>query len=177
MGEYDTSEYPWLIKRGHATGELMAETIVTQELAIRAAIPSSVPGTGSIPAANTLLVKDSSASVPTYEPLAIDATLSISLVGSVLTLSESGIIPGSNGTLRMISPDGGASIQIQALVTGSWVYTGLSWQISNIPVPPTGFGLQQQLTTNWGVRDNGAGNLIFQKLIGGVWTDTPNVIS
>ena len=65
----------------------MAETIVTQELAIRAALPSAVPVTGSIPAENTLLIKDASTTVPTYEKCMLDGSISVSTVGGVKKLS------------------------------------------------------------------------------------------
>ena len=43
----------------------MAETIVTQELAVRVGIPTAAPG-GTIPAAGTILVKDSNTAQLTY---------------------------------------------------------------------------------------------------------------
>jgi hypothetical protein len=63
----------------------MAETIVTQELAVRAAIPTAVPGTGSIPAENTLLIKDAATTVPTYKPVALGTMFTVS--GSPLTIN------------------------------------------------------------------------------------------
>ena len=140
MGEYDTSEYPWLIKRGHATGAIM-ENITTQELAIRAAIPSAVPGTGSIPPVNTLLCKDSSATTPTYEKLDLDSSLSISTVGGVKTLSSTGgsgstFINGSNSTLDWFSPDGGASVRLRQLVGGVMIDSG--WEVDVQTVTPPG---------------------------------------
>ena len=122
----------------------MSETIVTQELAVRAAIPSAVPGTGSIPAAQTLLIKDSNTAVPTYEKLALDSSLSVSRIGGVQTLfasggggSSTGIIPGSNGNLRWYSPDGGLSVRIQTLVGGIFIDTGWEADIAAV-TPPVG---------------------------------------
>lgn len=45
----------------------MAETIVTQELAVRVGIPTAAPG-GTIPAVGTTLVKDSNTDQLTYIP-------------------------------------------------------------------------------------------------------------
>lgn len=95
--------------------------------------------------------------------------------------ASDGVIPGTTAPnrVRLYSPDNGITIEMQKETSpGVFTDAGIDWLLSNItPSSPSGFGLQQQLTTNWGVRDNGAGNLIFQKLIGGVWTDTSNVIS
>ena len=42
-------------------------SVVEQELAVRASIPTAVPG-GTIPAAGTILIKDSSSTMLTYIP-------------------------------------------------------------------------------------------------------------
>ena len=117
------------------------ENITTQELAIRAAIPSAVPGTGSIPPVNTLLCKDSSATTPTYEKLALDSSLSISTVGGVKTLSSTGgsgstFINGSNSTLDWFSPDAGASVRLRQRVGGVMIDSG--WEVDVQTVTPPG---------------------------------------
>lgn len=119
----------------------MAETIVTQELAIRAAIPSAAPGTGSIPPINTLLVKDGNANTPTYEKLTLDSSLSIGTVGGVKTLSAVGgtgstFINGSNNTLDFFSPDAGASVRLRQLVGGVMIDSG--WEVDVQTVTPPG---------------------------------------
>jgi len=101
----------------------MAETIVTQELAVRAAIPSAVPGTGSIPAENTFLIKDASSTVPTYEKCTLDGTLIITAVGGIKKIAWSGIIPGTSNTLKIDSDDSGATVWLSQTTDGgsTWV--------------------------------------------------------
>jgi hypothetical protein len=96
----------------------VSETIVTQELAIRVALPLAVPVTGSIPAENTLLIKDASTTVPTYEKCTLDGTLIISKVSGIKKLAWSGIIPGTNNTLSIFSDDSGATVWIWKTADG-----------------------------------------------------------
>ena len=41
--------------------------------------------------------------------------------------SGDGIIPGSNGTLKLISTNSGASAKLQRLVSGVWTDSGTEW--------------------------------------------------
>ena len=66
--------------------------ISSQELAIRAAVPTAVPITGTIPAENTLLIKDSQINLLTYEKLVLDSSFTVTSPGGVKTLSASNAV-------------------------------------------------------------------------------------
>ena len=111
----------------------MSEPIVNQELAVRVSLPTSVPVTGSIPAENTLLTKDSTATTPSYEKLIVDETLNVKIVSTIKTISTGGIIKGSTSALaaRFILDPTGRTIKIQISNNNfvTWVDSGAEWDV------------------------------------------------